>query len=81
MLIPLWESAPWWHLVCPDTNNFSKYVVDWVWLPRDDQTLFVAGNAPELADHGCPRGLHGVSVSSPSYARGIAASGGLPRLR
>ena len=46
MLIPLWDSAPWWQLMCPDTNHFSDNVVDWVWLPRDDLTLFEAGIAP-----------------------------------
>ena len=28
MLIPLWESAPWWQFVCPDTNHFSDNGVD-----------------------------------------------------
>ena len=46
MLIPLWVSAPWWQLVCPDTNHFSDNVVNWVCLPRDDPTLFEAGTAP-----------------------------------
>ncbi len=47
MLIPLWKSAPRWQLVCPDTNHFSNNMDDWVWLPRDDPTLFEAGIAPE----------------------------------
>jgi phytoene dehydrogenase-like protein len=46
MLIPLWDSAPWWQLVCPDTNHLSEFVVDWVALPRGDPSLFVAGTAP-----------------------------------
>ncbi len=46
MLIPLWDSAPWWQLVCPDTNHFSEFVLDWVALPRGDPSLFVAGTAP-----------------------------------
>ncbi len=46
MLIPMWDSAPWWQLVCPDTNHLSEFVVDWVALPRGDPTLFVAGTAP-----------------------------------
>jgi len=45
MLIPLRESAPWWELVCLDTNNFVDNVADWAWLPRDDSSLFVAGTA------------------------------------
>ena len=28
MLIPLWESVPWWQVVSPDTNHFSDNVVD-----------------------------------------------------
>ena len=46
MLIPFWESAPWWQLVCPDTNYFCNNVVDLAWLPRDDPTLFETGTAP-----------------------------------
>jgi len=50
MLIPLWEFAPcWWQLACPDTNHFSDNVVDWVWLRRDDPTLFQVGIAPGRA--------------------------------
>ena len=49
MLIPLWESAPWWQLICPDIGHFADNVVDWVWLPRDDSSLFVAGTAPGRA--------------------------------
>ncbi len=33
----------------PDTNHFADNVVDWVWLPRDDPSLFVAGTAPGRA--------------------------------
>ena len=32
--------------MCPDTNHFFDNVVDWVWLLRDDPTLFEAGTAP-----------------------------------
>ncbi len=49
MLIPFWKSAPWWQLVCPDACHFAECVVDWVWLPRDDPSLFVAGTAPGRA--------------------------------
>ncbi len=49
MLIPLWESAPWWQLVCPDAAHFAECVVDWVWLHRDDLALFVAGTTPGRA--------------------------------
>ena len=46
MLIPIWESAPWGHLVCPDASHFADCVVDWFSLPRGDPSLFVAGTAP-----------------------------------
>ena len=49
MLIPLLESAPWWQLVCPYTDHFADNVVDWVWLPINDSSLFVAGTAPRRA--------------------------------
>jgi hypothetical protein len=46
MLVPMWESATWWHLVVPDGPHLSEYVVDWVWLPRGDPDLFIGGKAP-----------------------------------
>jgi len=49
MLITLWESAPWWQLVCPCACHFVECVVDWIWLPKDDTSLFVAGTAPGRA--------------------------------
>jgi hypothetical protein len=49
MLIPLWESAPWWHLVCPDVSHLFDRVVDWLPLPKGDPSLFVAGTAPGRA--------------------------------
>jgi hypothetical protein len=45
MLIPLWESAPWWHLVYPDASHLSDCVVDWFPLPKGDPSLFVTGTA------------------------------------
>jgi len=45
MLIPIWESAPWWQLVCPDASHFADCVVDWFPFPRGDLSLFVAGTA------------------------------------
>ena len=33
----------------PDGPHLSKYVVDWVWLPRGDPNLFIGGrHAPGL---------------------------------
>ncbi len=49
MLIPLWESAPWWQLVSPDACHFAECVLNWVWLLRDDPSLFVAGTTPGRA--------------------------------
>ncbi len=30
MLIPMWESSTWWHLVGPDGPYLPEYAVDWV---------------------------------------------------
>jgi hypothetical protein len=46
MLIPLWESAPWWHLVFPDASHLFDCFVKWLPLPRGHLTLFVVGTAP-----------------------------------
>ena len=46
ILVPLWDSATWWLLVAPDAVHLSDAVLDWVWLPREDPTLFVPGVAP-----------------------------------
>ena len=49
VLIPIWESAPWWHLVCPNASRLSDSVVDWLPLPKGAASLFVAGTAPGRA--------------------------------
>ncbi len=46
VLVPLWESATWWGLDVPYGAHFSEEVVHWVWLPRDDPSLFVPRPAP-----------------------------------
>ena len=46
LLVPMWESSTWWHLVIPDGPHLSEYVGDWVWLPRGDPNLFIGGQAP-----------------------------------
>ena len=46
LLVPLWESATWWTLLVPNANHFAKAVVDWVWLPMMEPTLFVPGVGP-----------------------------------
>jgi hypothetical protein len=45
IIVPLWTSATWWHLIAPDAFHLSEYVIDWVWLPRNDASLFVKGVA------------------------------------
>ncbi len=50
VLVPLWESATWWGLVVQDGAPFSEEFVDWVWLPRDDPSLFVPREAPDDQD-------------------------------
>ena len=46
VLIHMWESSTWWHLVAPDGRYLSEIVVDWVWFPRGDPNLFIGGTAP-----------------------------------
>jgi hypothetical protein len=47
IIVPLWTSATWWHLIAPDAIHLSNYVVvDWMWLPRNDPSLFVLGQTP-----------------------------------
>ncbi len=46
LLVPNGESSNWWHLVVPDGPHLSEYVVDRVWLPRDDPSLFIGGETP-----------------------------------
>ena len=46
MLVPMRELATWWGLVVPYAAHFSEEVVDWVWLPRGDPSLFIPGGTP-----------------------------------
>ena len=46
VLVPLWRSSTWWGLLAPDGVHFCEEVVDWVWLPRGEQSLFVPGSGP-----------------------------------
>ena len=46
IIVPLWTSATWWHLIAPDAIHLSEIVVDWMWLPRNDPSLFVSGQTP-----------------------------------
>ncbi len=56
IMAPLWTSATWWHLIAPDAFHFSEFVVDWVWLPKNDPSLFVQGAAQ-----------NGRAISPPSW--------------
>ncbi len=43
---PLWTSATWGHLIAPNALHLSEFVVDWIWLPWNDHSLFVEVAAP-----------------------------------
>jgi hypothetical protein len=47
IIIPLWTSSTWWHLIAPDSVHLSNYVVDWLWISRNDPYVFVPGSAPD----------------------------------
>ena len=57
LLVPLWVSATWWTLLVPDAIHFVEAVVDWVWLPRMDPTLFMPGVGPGGRDINYPARL------------------------
>ena len=42
LVVPQWESAPFWPLVCPDGNDFSSFVTAWCELPCIEM-LFILG--------------------------------------
>ncbi len=50
LLVSLRESATWWTLLVPDAIYFTEAVVDWVWLPKMEPTLFVPGVGPNGRD-------------------------------
>jgi hypothetical protein len=56
IIVPLWTSATWWHLIAPDALHLSEFVGDWVWLPRKVPSLFVQGAAQ-----------NGRAISPPSW--------------
>ena len=47
-IVPLWASTTWWHLIAPDSVHLSNFIVDWLWVPRNDPCVFV----PESASGG-----------------------------
>ena len=34
LVAPMWRSAPFWPIICPDGSSFADFVVDWVVLPN-----------------------------------------------
>ena len=45
LVVPLWTSATLWQSIALDAKHFSKFVIDWMWLPMKDSSLFVSGQA------------------------------------
>jgi hypothetical protein len=39
VVIPVWPSRPWWHLVAPDGRHLTDQVVDWLDIPRSPDTF------------------------------------------
>ena len=35
LVVPLWKSAPFWPLLCPDGTKFAGFVTDWCELPKN----------------------------------------------
>ena len=33
LVVPLWHSAPFWPMICPDGSRFADFIVDWMELP------------------------------------------------
>ena len=47
LIVPLWHSAPYWPLLCPDSSNLGGFVEDWYDLPLYN-SLFLPGKSGEL---------------------------------
>ena len=43
LIVPFWTSATLEHLIAPDAKHFSELVIDCMWLPMNDSSLFVSG--------------------------------------
>ena len=33
LIVPLWQSATFWPMICPDGDRFASFIVDWMELP------------------------------------------------
>ena len=47
LIVPLWRSAPYWPLLCPDGSSLVEFVDDWYDLPVYD-SLFLPGKSGKL---------------------------------
>ena len=61
LVVPCWESAPYWPLLCPDSNNLAQFVKGFCLLPvipglfkpgKSGSVLF-EGNSPNTAVFPC----------------------------
>jgi hypothetical protein len=50
VLVPMWQSSAWWGIFTPDGVYFIEEVVDWVWLPKGEHSLFFTGSDPSSKD-------------------------------
>ena len=46
LIVPMWQSAAFWPLLCPDGKNFGEFVENWCDLPLQD-SLFLPGKYGE----------------------------------
>ena len=51
LVVPAWESGPFWPLICPNGHDFAKFVEAFVSLPLLD-TLFCPGESGQVLFHG-----------------------------
>ena len=43
LIVPLWHSAPFWPMICPDGERFASFIVDWMELPTFKEA-YISGN-------------------------------------
>ena len=43
LVVPLWRSAPFWPMICPDGERFASFIVDWMELPTFEEA-YISGN-------------------------------------
>ena len=51
LVVPAWESGPFWPLICPNGLDFAKFVDAFVSLPLSDN-LFCPGESGQVLFHG-----------------------------